>query len=192
MEYAEFDAERRRIVQAWGESITDPEELGTAVADLRRAADGLEESARVRGLRYLQVMDDLVSEAREPESEYIRRASDVLLAATPAHGTPAEQRARAEAGIAEITRIAEAAPHEDRAAILDMNEPLATIIATHNETVRDDGAASGGGPLGVDNQTARFATDPAIAPAGRIGAPGSAPVSRPGTSTDPRTPGLDR
>ncbi|MER7244074.1 hypothetical protein [Kribbella sp. NPDC000426] len=163
MEYAEFDAARRRIIQSWGNDITDPEQLAAAVADLREQATSLT-SGSDRAMRYLTAMDELVAEASEPESEYIRRASDVMMRSSGPEGTPAEQRARAEAGMAEIAQIAAEAPTAgERDAVLEMNEPLAVIAATHR---------------GVDDQAARFAVDPAVAPAGRISAPKSAPGSR--------------
>lgn len=130
MEYAEFDAERRRITHAWGREITDPEQLAAAVERLReQAATVPGEADRDRAMRYLTTLDDLVTEAGEPESEPVRRASDVLLQASRPEGTPPERRARAEAGMAEIARIAGAAPTVgERDAALEMNEPLVQII----------------------------------------------------------------
>ncbi|MFF0344166.1 hypothetical protein [Kribbella sp. NPDC004875] len=139
MEYSEFDTERRRIAQSWGRSITDPQELAAAVAALHEQAAGLPDQAdQTRAMRYLEILDDLVTEARTPESETVRRAGDVLLEASRPDGTPAERRTRAEAGIAEITRIAEAAPTiAERDAALEMNESLAETLGTLAE-----GAAS--------------------------------------------------
>jgi len=130
VEYAEFDAERRRIVRAWGREITDPEQLASVVERLReQAATVPGEADLARATRYLTTLDDLVTEARTPESDSVRRAADVLLRASQPDGTPAERRARAEAGMAEIARIAEAAPtRAERDAALEMNEPLAEII----------------------------------------------------------------
>ena len=130
MEYGEFDAERRRIIRAWGHEITDPDQLAAAVNWLReQAATVPDETDRAKAIRYLKTLDDLVVEARTPESETVRRAADVLLLASQPGGTPAERRARAEAGIAEITRIAAAAPTiAERDAALEMNESLAETI----------------------------------------------------------------
>ncbi|WP_432888659.1 hypothetical protein ACQPYH_08200 [Kribbella sp. CA-245084] len=179
MEYAEFDAARRRIIHAWGNEITDPEQLAAAVADLHEQATNLT-SGSDRAMRYLIAMDELVAEASEPESEYIRRASDVMMRSSGPEGTPAEQRARAEAGMAEIAQIAAEAPTAgERDAVLEMNEPLAVIAASHPD---------------VDDQTARFAVDTAVAPAGRIVAPKGAPGSRStaaALSTGPKAPGRD-
>jgi hypothetical protein len=78
VEYAEFDAERRSIVRAWGREITDPEQLAAAVERLRRQAGTVpDEADRARAIRYLRTLDDLVTEARTPESETVRRAGDV-------------------------------------------------------------------------------------------------------------------
>ncbi|MFI5696067.1 hypothetical protein ACIA58_29710 [Kribbella sp. NPDC051586] len=181
MEYAEFEAARRRIIHAWGNEISDPGQLAAAVADLREQATSLT-SGSDRALRYLAAMDELVAEASETESEYVRRASDVMMRSSAPEGTPAEQRARAEAGMAEIARIAEEAPTAgERDAVLEMNEPLAVIAASDTDR-------------GVDDRAARFAVDPAMAPAGRIGAPKAAPGSRSTTaasSTGPKAPDRD-
>lgn len=130
MEYAEFEAERRRIIRAWGGEITDPEQLAAAVERLReQAATVPGEADRARAIRYLTTLDDLVTDARTPESETVRRAGDVLLLASRPEGTPVERRARAEAGMAEIARIADAAPTiAERDAALEMNESLAESI----------------------------------------------------------------
>lgn len=131
MDYPEFDAARRRIIRQWGRELTDPEELASAVDRLRaQAATIADQADRAKAVRYLATLDDLVAEAHAPESETLRRASDVLLAALQPVGTPAERRARAEAGIAEITRIADAAPTAgERDAALELNESLAEVIA---------------------------------------------------------------
>ncbi|MET9268752.1 hypothetical protein [Kribbella sp. NPDC003557] len=130
MDYGEFDAARRRIVQAWGTEITDPEELAGAVEQLRQQAETVDgDDDRAKAIRYLKTLDDLVLEARTPESAAVREASDVLLRASGPEGTAAERRARAAAGMAEITRIAYAAPTSgERDAALEMNETLASII----------------------------------------------------------------
>ncbi|GAA0962299.1 hypothetical protein GCM10009554_79870 [Kribbella koreensis] len=132
MEYDEYQAERRRIIAAWGTEITDPEQLAAAVARLRALAatvDGDEQ--RARAIRYLKSVDDLVADARTPESETVGKAWDVLLQASSPDGTPAERRARAQEGMREIARIAEAAPTQaEKLAALNMNEPLAEIAHT--------------------------------------------------------------
>ncbi|HEY3560183.1 MAG TPA: hypothetical protein VGL05_22095 [Kribbella sp.] len=130
MDYGEFDAARRRILHAWGRRITDPDELAAAVEWLRgQAATVAGDADRAKAFGYVKLLDDLVVEARTPQSETVRRASDVLLRASVPGGTPAEQRARAEAAIAEITRIAYAAPTlAERDAALEMNESLAETI----------------------------------------------------------------
>jgi hypothetical protein len=178
VEYAEFDAERRRIARSWGREITDPEHLAAAVERLREQAATVPlEADRDRAMRYLATLDGLVTEAGEPESEPVRRASDVLLQASGPDGTPAERRARAEAGMAEIARIAAAtATPGERDAVLEMNESLAGIAASADEGTDRDGPA------------ARFATDPAMAAAGRIGAPSTTPASRTAASSGPTVP----
>jgi hypothetical protein len=130
MDYGDFDAARRRVVRAWGTEITDPDELAAAVERLREQAATVEGDAdRAKAIRYLTTLDDLVVEARTPESVPVRQASDVMMRASSPEGTPAERRARAEAGMAEIARIAYAAPTTgERDAALEMNETLVQII----------------------------------------------------------------
>ena len=128
MEYAEFDAERRRIVSTWGQ--TDPAELAAAVERLRGLAETVEgDRDRDKAQRYLSSLDRLLAEAGAPESDVVRRAGDVLLQASRPDGTPAERRARAEAGMQQIAQIAAEAPTVgERDAALEMNESLAETI----------------------------------------------------------------
>lgn len=189
MEYAEFDTERRRIIRAWGDEITDPEQLAAAVRALHEQAStisGAADQDRVR--RYLSTLDDLVAESAEPESASVRQASDVLLKASAPEGTPAERRARAEAGLTEIARIAAAAPTVgERDAVLEMNETLQTIA-----TAVDAPGDRGDGVRSADDQTARFVADPAMTPPGRIEPPSGAPASRPAATASPKAPVRDR
>jgi hypothetical protein len=193
VEYAEFETERRRITRAWGREITDPEVLAAAVEGLREQAATIPGQApQARALRYLDALDDLVTEARTPESETVRRAGEVLLEASRPDGTADERRTRAEEGIAEISRIADAAPSiAERDAALEMNESLAETVAALDAGAEQPEAGRGSA---VDARTAGFAHDTAIASAGRMPAPNGAAVSnRPGTTSSPgnapRTPG---
>jgi len=131
MDYGEFDAERRRIVRAWGTEITDADQLAAAVEGLRaQTATIADDADRAKAMRYLTTLDDLVEETRTPESPTVRQASDVLLRASGPEGSPAQRRARAEAAMAEIARIAAAAPTVgERDAALEMNGTLRSIIA---------------------------------------------------------------
>jgi hypothetical protein len=175
VEYAEFDTERRRITRAWGREITDPEQLAAAVEALRdQAATIPGEAPQARAQRYLEALDDLVTEARAPESETVQRAGEVLLEASRPDGTAAERRARAEAGIGEITRIAEAAPTmAERDAALEMNESLAETVAALDAAAGQDTSARGSA---VEARTAGFANDPALTAPDRMPAPKSAAV----------------
>lgn len=131
MDYGEFDAERRRIVRAWGAEITTSDQLAAAVEGLRaQTATIADDADRSKAMRYLTTLDDLVEETRTPESPTVRQASDVLLRASGSEGSPAERKARAEAAMAEIARIAAAAPTVgERDAALEMNGTLMSIIA---------------------------------------------------------------
>ncbi|GAA2802184.1 hypothetical protein [Kribbella solani] len=130
MEYAEFDAERRRITNAWGEEITDPAVLRTMVENLRRQAATIPgQQDRLKADRYLETLDALVDAARTPGSETVQRASDAMQRAVAPIGTAAERRLRAEEGIAEITRIAATAPtQEEHDAALEHIETLAETL----------------------------------------------------------------
>jgi hypothetical protein len=130
VEYNDYQAERRRIIAAWGAEITDPEQLAAEVDRLRELAATVDgDELRAKAIRYLKSMDTLVAEARTPESEVVRRAGDILLLASQPHGTPAERRARALAGMQEIGRIADSAPTVgERDAALEMNESLNEIV----------------------------------------------------------------
>lgn len=132
MEYADYQAERQRIIAAWGSELTDPEQLAAAVDRLRALAATVDgEEQRARAIRYLKSMDDLVAEARRPDSQTVGEAWDVMLAASSPAGTPDERRARAERGMREIARIADAAPTlAEKLAALNLNEPLAEIVNT--------------------------------------------------------------
>jgi hypothetical protein len=221
MEYAEFDAERRRIVRAWRREITDPDELATAVESLRERLPALPgEADQTRAARYLEALDDLVADARTPQSETVWRAADVLVQASQQDGTPAERRVRADAGIAEITRLADTAPTTaERDAALEMNEPLAETLSSLTDTPAPaqkpnpaqqlspgqdvgTGQADGAGPAGgagaqgcavAADAAARFAADPAMAPAGTIKAPRKAPpATRAPAANDQKAQTRDR
>ncbi|MFI5729508.1 hypothetical protein ACIA49_05250 [Kribbella sp. NPDC051587] len=130
MEYLEFDTERRRIVHAYGREITDPEELAAAVERLRELAATVDgEADRAKAFRYLTSMDDLVREARTPDSETVWAANDAMMRGLQPIGTPAEQQARARAAMDEINRIAAAAPTiGEQIAAQEMNGALAEFI----------------------------------------------------------------
>ncbi|GAA1528519.1 hypothetical protein [Kribbella lupini] len=130
MEYEEFDAERMRVVRAWGVEITDAEVLAAEALRLRELAETVEgERDRDRARRYLVAVDQLVEGARTPTDPALVRASEVLQRAADPAGTPDERRARAEAGMAEIGRIADEAPSDDvRHAVLMLNGTLAEIL----------------------------------------------------------------
>ncbi|MDX2968866.1 hypothetical protein PWY87_13290 [Kribbella solani] len=135
MEYVEFDAARRRVLRSWGRELVEPETLAAAVERLRADAETIQDDAeRAKARRYLTTLDNLVVDARTPESESLRAASDVLLRALAPGGTPAERRVRAETAIAEINRIAQTAPTPaGGAAVLELNESLAEIIELETE-----------------------------------------------------------
>ncbi|MET9318207.1 hypothetical protein ABZX12_40840 [Kribbella sp. NPDC003505] len=92
MDYVAFDSARREAVRGWWRAFTDPEELAAAVDRLQDQAAAIDDEVdRARAYRYLKTLDDLVSEARAPECEPVRRAEDVLLGASRLDGTSAGQ-----------------------------------------------------------------------------------------------------
>jgi hypothetical protein len=192
MDYAEFDTERRRITHAWGREITSADGLATAVDDLREQAASIPDAAgRTRATRYLENLDALVAEARTPESETVRAAGDVLLEASRTDGTADEIRARAEAGIAEITRIADQAPTVgERDAVLEMNETLAETLAVLDSAEHPGSGPESAGREGtIEARTAGFANDPAMTSPSRMPAPDpAASASRPGPVSGPKSP----
>ncbi|HEY3560182.1 MAG TPA: hypothetical protein VGL05_22090 [Kribbella sp.] len=188
MDYPEFDAERRRITRAWGREITDPELLAAAVADLREQAATIpDRAAQNKAQRYLELLDDFVAETRWPESETVRQAGEVLLATSRPDGTADEIRSRTEAAMAEITRIADAAPTlAERDAALEMNETLAETLEVLDAATPQEDTGHGSA---LDARTAGFANDPSLTPPARIAAPTAAPTDRPGTKASPKDPG---
>ncbi|WP_427885030.1 hypothetical protein ACQHIV_22890 [Kribbella sp. GL6] len=184
MDYADFDSERRRIVKAWGTSITDPDELAGAAEALREQAATIQDGAdRTRAVRHLRNLDNLVTAARTPVSETLRKAGEVLQEAARADGTPEEIRTRAVEGIAALGRIADSAPTlAERDAVLEMNEPLFETL-----DVLDATPDSGSGRP-VDVRTAGFANDRAIAPPTRMPAPSGAATGRANTGSGPTSP----
>nr|WP_238353175.1 hypothetical protein [Kribbella solani] len=122
-------------MRSWGRELVEPEALAAAVERLRADAETIRDDAeRAKARRYLTTLDNLVIEARTPESESLRAASNVLLRALAPDGTPVERRVRAATAMAEINRIARVAPTPaECAAVLELNESLAEIIELETE-----------------------------------------------------------
>lgn len=125
MRFDEFSAERAEVV-----SKADDLEAFTVGVDRLRSLAATVEDDPEKAQRYLEATERMLLELTAPQSDTVDRAFEVLLRARRLpQGAPAEQRAHVEAGIAEIARIAEAAPTDgERAAALDMNSTLLRVL----------------------------------------------------------------
>ncbi|GAA0607916.1 hypothetical protein HPO96_31380 [Kribbella sandramycini] len=132
MQYADFDAENRRITGAYGRETADPEALQAAADRLRAQSAAIASDAdRAKAFRHLTLLDEFIESIRTPapSSQVVWAANDAMIRGLSTTGTPAEQRARASAAIEEIGRIAAAAPTgAERDAALEMNGALAEFI----------------------------------------------------------------
>ncbi|TCC03679.1 hypothetical protein [Kribbella soli] len=125
MRFDEFYAERSTVVGA----ADDIPAFKAGVERLRQLAATVDDEP-AKAQRYLEATERMLLEVTAPHSETVERAFDVLLRARRLPtGTPAEQRAHVESGIAEIARLADAAPTDDeREAALDMNSALLRVL----------------------------------------------------------------
>ncbi|TCC35607.1 hypothetical protein [Kribbella speibonae] len=125
MRFEEFYAERSKVVR----EADDVAAFRTGVERLRALVLTVDDDP-AKAQRYLEATERLLLEATTPGSAAVDHAFDVLLQARRLpDGAPAEQRAHVEAGIAEIARIAAAAPtDEERDAALDMNATLLRVL----------------------------------------------------------------
>ncbi|WP_427886675.1 hypothetical protein ACQHIV_28205 [Kribbella sp. GL6] len=136
MEYAEFEVEYKRLSelimsgrsdQIQPADITRLRALASQIDDEDDREDALLE---VSGTEYVlaQGPDD------EPPSEIVRQARAVYAEADRNDGTAAERLARAEAGMRELERIAQAGDPDERRAIGSLEHTLMMLIgALRNE-----------------------------------------------------------
>jgi hypothetical protein len=129
MEYAEFEAEYRRVfelvVNGRGDTDLTPDiarlhALADRVAD---EDDRAEARSEVVGLENSLAHDD-----DEPPSEIIVEARAVFREADRNDGTTAERLARAEEGMQALMRIAANATPDERQAIGDLEHMLQMLI----------------------------------------------------------------
>ncbi|HZX05262.1 hypothetical protein [Kribbella sp.] len=134
MEYDEFFAQYKSAYELWTFGRLDVDGATAELERLRTIAQSVEPVHKRRTAEYL-----LAQWANEtaPEAEgRMTRATAALTRAGADGGTAAERRARAEAGIAEITGIAnETTDVGEQYAILGLNESLAKLI----DALRRDG-----------------------------------------------------
>lgn len=125
MRFDEFYAERTKVVGV----ADDLPAFKAGVERLRGLAATVDDDP-AKAQRYLEATERMLLEVTAPHSATVGQAFEAMLAARrlPA-GTPAEQRAHVEAGIAEVARIAAAAPTDgERDAALEMNAALLRVL----------------------------------------------------------------
>lgn len=126
MDYDEFFARYRSAHRAWTFGTLERNDAATELERLRAIVPSIEPSDRRQTAEYL--VEQWATELSPQAEDRMARATAVLSAGGD-DGTVAERKARAEAGIAEITSIAdETTDIAQRYAILGMNETLAKLI----------------------------------------------------------------
>ncbi|WP_460667033.1 hypothetical protein [Kribbella swartbergensis] len=127
MEYEEFFGRYKRAHEDWTFGRLDRDDAAAELERLRAIVPSIEPSDRRQTAEYL--LEQWANETSPEAEDRMARAGAVLARAGSGDGTVAERKARAEAGIAEITRIAdETVDVGERFAILGMNETLAKLI----------------------------------------------------------------
>lgn len=125
MRFDEFYAERTKVVGA----ADDLPAFRAGVERLRGLAATVEDDP-AKAQRYLEATERMLLEVTAPHSATVDQAFEAMLRARRVpDGTPAEQRAHVEAGIAEVARIAASAPTDaERDAALEMNAALLRVL----------------------------------------------------------------
>jgi hypothetical protein len=127
MEYDEFFAQYKDAHDLWAFGRLDVDGAVTVIERLRAVVESVEPGDKRRTAEYL--LKQWANETSQQAEDRMARATSVLARAGADDGTPADRRARAEAGIVEITRIAdESTDVGERYAILGLNETLAKLI----------------------------------------------------------------
>ncbi|MFD7154786.1 hypothetical protein ACFV9C_09320 [Kribbella sp. NPDC059898] len=183
MEYADFDAERRRIIRAWGTEITEPEQLADAVRQLREPAASVAGRAAgtAPGLAEVRVV---VAERLVMRVEHHTRI-DTSLTDADLTSPATVSASAAETMVASSTIPTASRPAAVQATTTVLTEAFDELpdhLATWQSTTRDIpreatsyGAALGDRTLAAirtfehhppapapDLSTTRFATDPAL------------------------------
>lgn len=128
MDYEQFDTEYQTVFDAL-DGDKPSADFAPDVARLKELAATLESPMDRRSAENrIADLESILAETGEPTSPAMLEAIRVHSAATAADGTPAERIARAEAAMAEIGRIAEAAGPGEEAAIMNMNESLYKLV----------------------------------------------------------------
>ncbi len=130
MDYDQFRTEYDPVFDVL-DAETLPDWLPAAVTRLKDLAVSIEDPADRRSAENdIADIEGILSEAADgpPISPAMMEAIRIHSAAGVGDGTPAERIARAEAGMAEINRIAESVPRTEQAPILELNESLYMLI----------------------------------------------------------------
>lgn len=129
MEYDEFFAQYQRAYELWTFGRLDTDGALAELERLRPIAQSVEPAGKRETAEYL--LAQWANETSPQAAARTARATAVLTRAGADDGTIAERKARAEAGIAEITAIAnETTDVAERYAILGLNETLAKLVDT--------------------------------------------------------------
>ena len=126
MRYDEFLAQYKQAHSDWSFGRINTTEAASRIAALRGELPGLEPDKRADA-EY--ALNSFAAEISAESQARMARAVDAVNAAGADDGSVAERIARAEAGIAAVTAIAEESPdRSERHAILSLNETLVTLI----------------------------------------------------------------
>jgi hypothetical protein len=127
MRYDELLAQYHQAHRDWTFGRIDTAEASSRIAALSAELPAIEPDKRADAEYALRSFEAEIS----PDSQArMARAVDAVNAAGADDGTVAERIARAEAGIAAVTAIADESPdRSERHAILSLSETLVTLIA---------------------------------------------------------------
>jgi hypothetical protein len=124
MDYEQFKAEYKTVFDTL-DSDKPSADFAPDVVRLKDQAATIENPMDRRSAENLIAdLEGILAEEGAPTSPAMMEAIRVHAAASAAGGTPQERIARAETGMAEIGRIAEAAGPAEEASIMNLNESL--------------------------------------------------------------------
>ncbi|MFD7158095.1 hypothetical protein ACFV9C_26085 [Kribbella sp. NPDC059898] len=127
MHYDEFFAQYKRAYELWTFGRLDVDGALAELERLRPIAHAVEPADRRATADCL--LAQWANETSPAAEDRMARATTALTRASADGGTAAERKARAEAGIAEITAIAnETTDVAERYAVLGLNETLAKLV----------------------------------------------------------------
>lgn len=130
MDYDQFRAEYDPVFDVL-DAERLPDWLPAAIKRLKDLAATIEDPSDRRSAENdIAGIEGVLAEASDgpPISPAMMAAIRIHTEAGASNGTPAERIARAEAGMAEIARIADNAPRTEQASILELNESLYMLI----------------------------------------------------------------